>query len=68
MEDEKEKITIELDAHAEAGLRRLVRHYKISASEVVERLVKKADSEEAERVLKRKGQEALTIYYDGPKT
>lgn len=67
MGDEKEKITIELDAPAEAGLKRLTRHYKISASEVVERLIKKADSEEAEGVLKRQGPEAQTIYYDGPK-
>lgn len=67
MGDEKEKITIELDASAEAGLKRLVRHYKISASEVVERLIKKADSEEAEKVLKRDGPKAQTVYYDGPK-
>lgn len=65
---DREKITIELDAPAEAGLKRLARHYKISASEVVERLIKKADSAEAEKVLKRNGPRAQTIYYDGPKT
>jgi len=67
MEDEKEKITIELDAPAEAGLKRLARHFNLSASEVVERLIKKADSEEAEQVLKRQGPQAQTAYYDGPK-
>ena len=61
---EKEKITVELDAHAEAGLYRLARHFKISASEVVERLIKKADSAEAEKILKRNGQPEQTAYYD----
>lgn len=61
MEGEKEKITIELDAHAEAGLRRLARQYRLSASEVVEKLIKKADSLEAKKAVK-KGCERL--YYD----
>lgn len=67
MEDEKEKITIELDAPAEMGLYRLARAYKLGYSEVIEKLIKEADSKEAEKVLKKEGPKAQSAYYDGPK-
>ena len=61
MEGEKEKISFDLSVTAAAGLDRLARHWKLSASEVVEKLLKKADSSEAEKAVK-KGRGRL--YYD----
>ena len=47
-DDEKEKVCVELSITAAAGLNRLARFYQVSKDEIVDRLVRKADSQAAE--------------------
>lgn len=65
-ETEKEKVTLELSVHADAGLNRLARFYQLSKDEVVERLIKKADSKAADEAIRKGGIKAQSLYYDGP--
>ncbi len=62
--EEKEQINLEISIHAAAGLERLARQFKITAAEVLEKLITKADSAEGHKASKRG---LGSLYYDGPK-
>ena len=66
-ENEKEKICLELSVSAAAGLNRLARYYQVSKDEIIEKLIKKADSSTADKAFKQGGVKGQTVYYDGPK-
>ena len=49
------------------GLNRLARFYQVSKDEIVDRLIRKADSQAADKAFKKGGLGGQTVYYDGPK-
>ena len=65
-DDEKEKVCVELSITAAAGLNRLARFYQVSKDEIVDRLVRKADSQAADKAFKKEGLGGQKAYYDGP--
>ena len=66
-EEEREKVCVELSVTAAAGLNRLARFYQVSKDEIVDRLVRKADSQAAKNAFKKGGIGGPSVYYDGPK-
>ena len=66
-DDEKEKVCVELSITAAAGLNRLARFYQVSKDEIVDRLIRKADSQAADKAFRKGGLGGQTVYYDGPK-
>ena len=66
-EEEREKVCVELSVTAAAGLNRLARFYQVSKDEMVDRLIKKADSEAADKAFRKGGLGGQTVYYDAPK-
>lgn len=66
-ENPKEKIMMELSVSAAAGLKRLARYYQVTQEEIVERLIKKADSSAAEEATRQDEVKGQRMYYDGPR-
>ena len=58
---------MELSITAAAGLNRLARFYQVSKDEMVDRLIKKADSQAADKAFRKGGLGGQTVYYDAPK-
>ena len=65
-EEEREKVCVELSVTAASGLNRLARFYQVSKDEIVDRLIRKADSQAAEKAFKKEGLGGQKVYYDGP--
>ena len=65
-DDEKERVCVELSITAAAGLNRLARFYQVSKDEIVDRLIRKADSQAADKAFNKEGLGGQKVYSDGP--